>query len=71
MPENSAAFWREGFETLCFRFIYFKTGSLTDAQRPFKSYLARNKRMDAYGARDLRASPQIPRAICIHTLIAG
>jgi hypothetical protein len=36
-------FWREEFKNSLFRFIYSKTGSQTDAQRLFKSFLARNE----------------------------
>jgi hypothetical protein len=33
-PENSAAFWRGEFKTVCFRFLYFKT-RLPDIRRDF------------------------------------
>jgi hypothetical protein len=40
---NSAAFWKGEFKNSLFWFIYFKTDSWTDAQRLFKSFLARNE----------------------------
>src|SRR5271165_2870061 len=42
-PENSAAFWKGEFKNSLFRFLYSKTGSQTDAERLFKSFLARNE----------------------------
>jgi hypothetical protein len=42
-------FGEKSFETISFDSFNFKTGSLADAQRLFKSYLARNERVDAYG----------------------
>jgi RNase adaptor protein for sRNA GlmZ degradation len=42
-------FGEESFATVCFDSFDFKTGSQTDAQCLFKSYLARNERVDAHG----------------------
>ena len=55
-PENSAAFWKGEFKNSLFRFLYFKTGSQTDAERLFKSFLARNELVASVFARFLRAS---------------
>jgi hypothetical protein len=43
-------FGEKSFETVCFDSFILKQALNQTAQCLFKSYLARNKRMDAYGA---------------------
>jgi hypothetical protein len=49
-------FGEKSFKTVCFDSFYFETGSYTEAQRLFKSFLARNELVASAFTRFLRAS---------------
>jgi hypothetical protein len=42
-PENSAVFWREKFQTVCFNLFILKRALKLDAQRLLKNFLTRNE----------------------------